>query len=76
MKDNRMNFNGMSPFASAEPWGHAFGTRDASIVSRKGGDEIGAGLRAAYAELLEAPLPERFVRLLEQLDASGRDEAR
>ena len=76
MKDNRTSFTGFNPFAPAERWSPSCGSENALAVNGKRRDELAAGLRAVYAELLDAPLPERFVRLIEQLDASAREDAR
>jgi hypothetical protein len=37
--------------------------------------EIGATMRAHYADLLDQPIPDRFVELLEQIDRTHPDKA-
>lgn len=76
MKDDRTSFTGFNPFAPSERRGSSFGSGSGPVSGRKRYAELGAGLQAAYSELLEAPLPERLARLIEQLDASSQESAR
>ena len=38
--------------------------------------EIGRKMRAMYADLLEQPIPDRFVELLKQIDEAQENKAR
>lgn len=45
---------------------------DDTAPDRKAVEAIGRALEAHYADLVQAPLPEKFVELLAQLEAGDR----
>lgn len=48
---------------------------DAPKLPPEASDAVAGRVRASYAALLEEPIPEKFLKLLDDLDAaSGRDD--
>lgn len=50
------------------------GQEFAPTVTHHSQDNIATNLRAMYAELVQQPLPDRFVELLAQLDQNQREK--
>ncbi|MGY2047193.1 NepR family anti-sigma factor [Methylobacterium sp. JK268] len=57
--------------ADASPEHGMAGTSEQPGLDRRTQGRIGSHLRAMYDELLQQPIPDRFVELLANLDESG-----
>jgi|GraSoiStandDraft_46_1057282.scaffolds.fasta_scaffold1525996_2 hypothetical protein len=76
MTEIRTSRAGFSPFAPSNALTTQLRSAGEPAIDAAGCDYLGAELRTLYADLLAAPVPDRFVALLEQLDASGPEDGR
>ena len=72
MGDDKEGADQMSNIDHDNPSGQS--TPEAPPLPEAASDAIALNLRATYSQLVNAPIPDRFSKLLEELSRSGKPE--